>query len=58
VLEQIGAVQLVESRTDLHRVFFSQSARSAALVDGAIDFIWSVGRLTRQRVPGELEKHR
>ena len=47
MLEQLGAVQFVESRTDLHRVFLSQSARSAALMDGAIDFIWSVGRLTR-----------
>jgi len=58
VLEQLGAVQFVESRTDLPRVILSQSACSAALVDGAIDVIWSVGQLTRQWVPGDLEKHR
>jgi len=47
VLEQLGAVQFVESRTDLRHVLLSQTTCSAALVNGAIDFIWRVGRLIR-----------
>jgi len=45
--EQLGAVQFMESRTNLPRVLLSQSACSAALVDGAIDLIWKRKALPR-----------